>query len=39
VPTFPKRGSHPRKAIQESLGGLRAHRILYETARDFWRRL
>ena len=38
VPTVPKRCSHSGKAIQESLGGLRAHRILYETARDFWRR-
>ena len=39
VPTVPKRGLHSRKAIQESLGGLRAHRVLVETARHFWRRL
>ena len=39
VPIVPKRGSHPGKAIEESLGGLRAHRLLVETARHFWRRL
>jgi hypothetical protein len=39
VPTIPKRCSHWGKAIQESLGGVRAHRILEEKARDFWRRL
>jgi len=39
VPAIPKRCSHSGKAIQESLGGLRAHRILEETARDFWHRL
>src|SRR5712671_1560801 len=39
VPTVPKRGLHSRKAIQESLGGLRAHWVLAATARDFWRRL
>ena len=39
VPTAPKRCSHLGQTIQESLGGLRAHRILEETARDFWRRL
>src|SRR6266446_1504049 len=38
VPTVLKRCSHSGKAIQESLGGLRAHRIIEETARDFWRR-
>ena len=30
-----QRGSHSGKAIQESLGDLRVHRILAETARDF----
>jgi hypothetical protein len=35
VPTAPKRGSHSGKAIQESLGGLRAHRILAGTERTF----
>src|SRR4029077_6353976 len=34
-----QRGSHPGQAIEESLGGLRAHRLLVETARHFWRRL
>src|SRR5229473_3536431 len=39
VPIVPKRCSHWGKAIQESLGDLRVHRILAEMARDFWRRL
>src|SRR6266851_5248630 len=34
-----QRGSHPGQAIEESLGGLRAHRRLARTARHFWRRL
>ncbi len=38
VPAVPKRCSHSGKTIQESLGDLRVHRILEETARTFWRR-
>src|ERR1700730_16969121 len=34
-----QRSSHSGQAIEESLGGLRAHRVLVETARHFWRRL
>jgi hypothetical protein len=34
-----QRGSHSGQAIEESLGGLRAHRIPEETAGHFWRRL
>ena len=36
-PIVPKRCSHLGKAIQESLGGLRAHRILAGTERTFRR--
>src|SRR6266853_1051792 len=34
-----QRGSHSGQAIEESLGGLRAHRVLAATAPRFWRRL
>src|SRR6266478_8014013 len=39
VTAVQQRGSRSGQAIQESLGGLRAHRVLAVTARHFWRRL
>src|SRR5882757_4035183 len=39
VTAVQQHGSRSGQAIQESLGGLRAHRSLAVTARHFWRRL